>query len=116
MLSRGERIFWGGLAAVVIAGAAAAWWTADQWTPHAAPWAAQVWRKITRPGPDTLPPGKQQPAAQARSANSGASEPVAPQPRKCVKDGRTTYTDQPCPKGTQELPVDGAVTSLPRAQ
>ena len=51
MLSRGERIFWGGLAAAVIAGAAAAWWTADQWTPHAAPWAAQVWRKITRPGP-----------------------------------------------------------------
>ena len=41
---------------------------------------------------------------------------MAPQPRKCVKDGRTTYTDQPCPKGTQELPVDGAVTSLPRAQ
>lgn len=42
MLSRGERIFWGGLAAAVIAGAAAAWWTADQWTPHAAPWAAQM--------------------------------------------------------------------------
>ena len=58
MLSRGERIFWGGLAAAVIAGAAAAWWTADQWTPHAAPWAAQMWRKITRPGPDTLPRDK----------------------------------------------------------
>jgi hypothetical protein len=33
-----------------------------------------------------------------------------------VRDGRTTYTDQPCPKGSQELPVDGAVTSLPPAQ
>ena len=33
-----------------------------------------------------------------------------------VQDGRTTYTDQPCPKGAQELPVDGAVTSLPRPQ
>ncbi|MGB3880787.1 MAG: DUF4124 domain-containing protein, partial [Diaphorobacter nitroreducens] len=67
MLSRGERIFWGGLAAAVIAGAAAAWWTADQWTPHAAPWAAQMWRKITRPGPDTLPrdkAGRPTPAAQ----------------------------------------------------
>ncbi|WP_422204380.1 DUF4124 domain-containing protein [Acidovorax sp.] len=31
-----------------------------------------------------------------------------------MKDGRTTYTDQPCPRGSQELPVDGAVTSLPR--
>ena len=54
--------------------------------------------------------------AQAQPARSGASTPAAPQPRKCLKDGRTTYTDQPCPKGAQELPVDGAVTSLPRPQ
>ena len=27
--------------------------------------------------------------------------------------GRTVYTDQPCPRGSQELVVDGAVTSLP---
>ena len=116
MLSRGERIFWGSLAAAVIAGAAAAWWTADQWTPHAAPWAAQMWRKITRPGPDTLPPGKQQTAAPAGAAQGSASQPAAAQPRKCVQDGRTTYTDQPCPKGAQEQPVDGAVTSLPSAR
>ncbi|RDD92724.1 DUF4124 domain-containing protein, partial [Acidovorax sp. BoFeN1] len=25
-----------------------------------------------------------------------------------------TYTDQPCPPGSQEQRVDGAVTSLPR--
>ena len=116
MLSRGERIFWGGLAAAVIAGAAAAWWTADQWTPHAAPWAAQMWRKITRPGPATLPPGKQQTAAPAGAAQGSASQPAAAQPRKCVQDGRTTYTAQPCPKGAQEQPVDGAVTSLPSAR
>ena len=116
MRSRTERTVLTTLALVLVAAAAAALWTRDQWLPHAGPWTEQAWKKITRPGPDTLPPGKQQPAAQARSANSGASEPVAPQPRKCVKDGRTTYTDQPCPKGTQELPVDGAVTSLPRAQ
>ena len=112
MLSRGERIFWGGLAAVVIAGAAAAWWTADQWTPHAAPWAAQMWRKITRPGPDTLPPEKR--TAQAGAAQSGASGPVARPPRKCLKDGRTIYTDLLCPPGSQEQAVDGALTSLPR--
>ena len=116
MRSRTERTVLTTIALVLVAAAAAALWTRDQWLPHAGPWTEQAWKKITRPGPDTLPPGKQQPAAQARSANSGASEPVAPQPRKCVKDGRTTYTDQPCPKGTQELPVDGAVTSLPRAQ
>ena len=116
MRSPAERALLTALAVAFVAAAAAAWWTADQWVPHAGPWTRQAWKKITRPGADTLPPGKQQPAAQARSAKGTASEPLAPQPRKCVRDGRTTYTDQPCPKGTQELPVDGAVTSLPRAQ
>ena len=114
MRSRTERTVLTVIAVALVAAAAAAWWTADRWLPHAGPWTEQTWKKITRPSPDSLPPGKQQPAAQARSAHGGASAPVAPQPRKCVKDGRTTYTDQPCPKGAQELPVDGAVTSLPR--
>lgn len=113
MLSRGERIAWGGLAALAVAGAAAAWWTADRWTPHAGPWAAQAWRKITRPGPDTLPPGHAgRPAPAAQGAAAAASAPLV-QPRKCVKSGQVTYTDQPCPPGSRELAVDGAVTSLP---
>ena len=116
MRSRTERTVLTVIAVALLAAAAAAWWARDQWLPHAGPWTEQAWKKITRPGADTLPPGKQQQAAQARSARGGASEPLAPQPRKCVKDGRTIYTDQPCPKGTKELPVDGAVTSLPRAQ
>lgn len=116
MRSPRERALWTILAALLVAAVAAAWWTADQWLPHAGPWTEQAWKKITRPGADTLPPGKQRDAAQARAARGSAPEPVAPPPRKCVKDGRTTYTDQPCPKGTQEQPVDGALTSLPRAQ
>ncbi|MFN7855852.1 MAG: DUF4124 domain-containing protein [Acidovorax sp.] len=99
--------------AVALVAAAVAWWTADQWLPQVAPWAEQAWKKVTRPGPDTLPPGKK---PEARPAQGAASEPVAPQPRKCVKDGRTTYTDQTCPPGSQELPVDGNVTSLPPSQ
>ena len=114
MRSRTERTVLTVIAVALVAAAAAAWWTSDQWMPHAGPWSEQAWKKITRPGADTLPPGKQQPAAQGRSAKGPASEPLAPQPRKCVRDGRTTYTDQPCPKGSQELPVDGAVTSLPQ--
>jgi len=111
MRSRTERTVLTAIAVVLLAGAAAAWWTSDQWRPHAGPWMEQAWKKATRPGPDTLPPEKR--AALARAARSGASEPIAPQPRKCLKDGRVTYTDQPCPRGSQEQAVDGAVTSLP---
>jgi hypothetical protein len=115
MRSPRERALWSLLALVLLAAAAAAWWTAEQWLPQAGPWTEQAWRKITRPGPETLPSGKRPPAAQAAAAQGGASAPAAPQPRKCVKDGRTTYTDAPCPRGSLELPVDGALTSLPRA-
>ena len=115
MRSPRERTFGILLATLLLAAAIAAGWTSDQWLPQAGPWTEQAWRKITRPGPETLPPGKQPRAAQASAAQDGASAPAAPQPRKCVKDGRTTYTDAPCPRGSQELPLDGAVTSLPRA-
>ena len=51
------------------------------------------------------------PAAQG--AAGAASAPLAP-PRKCQQsDGRVIYTDQPCPRGSREQTVDGAVTSLP---
>lgn len=113
MRSRTERTVLTAIAVALLAAAAAAWWIADQWLPQAGPWMEQAWRKITRPGPETLPPGKQ--PAQAHAAKAGASEPLAALPRKCVRDGRVTYTDQPCPKGSREQPVDGAVTSLPAA-
>lgn len=105
MRSRTERSVWTALAVLALAAAAAAWWWSDAWLPQAGPWADTAWRKATRPGADSLPPGKQ--AAQA-----GASAPAAP-PRKCLQGGRTVYTDQACPPGSQELLVDGAVTSLP---
>lgn len=113
MRSPTERALLTALAVALLAAAAAAWWTSDQWLPHAGPWTEQAWKKLTRPGPGTLPPEKKRPA-QAGAVRSGASEPVAPQPRKCMQDGRTTYTDQPCPLGSQEQLVDGAVISLPR--
>ena len=57
MRSRTERTALTAIAVVLVAAAAAAWWTADRWRPHAGPWAAQAWKKITRPGPDTLTAG-----------------------------------------------------------
>jgi hypothetical protein len=116
MRSRTERALWTALAVALAAGAGAAWWTADQWGPHAGPWARQAWRKITRPGPETLPPHAGAAArgrAAVPSAQAAASTPARP-PRKCVRDGRTTYTDQPCLPGSQEQAVEGgAVMSLP---
>lgn len=109
MRSPRERAAWSALAVLALAGAAAAWWTSEQWLPHAGPWAEQAWRRVTRPGPETLP-------AHKRGAGAGApaSAASAPQPRKCVQaDGRVVYTDQACPAGSREMMVEGAVTSLP---
>ncbi|RYF22440.1 MAG: DUF4124 domain-containing protein [Comamonadaceae bacterium] len=113
MRSPRERTLWAGLAALAIGGAVAAWWYADRWLPHAGPWAQQTWRSMTRPGPETLSRDQGGPGAAAARPGSAASTPVA-QPRKCVQGDRITYTDQPCPRGSQEQPVEsGAITSLP---
>lgn len=112
-----QRAFWIVLALLLVAGAA--WWTHDHWgryAAEAAPWAQRAWVKLTRPGPDTLPADRKSSSqAGGQGARGAASAPVVPTPRKCVQDGRTTYTDQPCPPGSQEQLLDGgAVTSLPR--
>jgi hypothetical protein len=33
---------------------------------------------------------------------------------KCVRGGRTEYTDQPCPPGSDKRPLDGALSVLPQ--
>lgn len=118
MRSPRQRAFWTLLAVLLLAAAVAAWWTRDQWAGQVQPWAEQAWRKATRPGADTLPQDRKAASANAGGAGSvrgGASAPVAPTPRKCVQQGRTIYTDQPCPPGSQEQLLDGgAVTTLPR--
>lgn len=113
MLSRGERITWAVVAAAILAGAAFAWITRDDWLPEAGPWLHQLWRKSTRPGPDTLPPGKR--PAQSANAAKGDAAPPPPPPRKCVTtDGRVTYTNAACPKGMREQAMDGVVSVLPQ--
>lgn len=111
MLSRGERIAWAVVAAAILAGTAAAWFTREAWLPEAGPWLQQLWRKSTRPGPETLPPDKR--PAQSGNAAKGDAVPPPPPPRKCVQNGQVTYTDQPCSPGSREMAVDGALTSLP---
>lgn len=110
MLSRGERTAWAVATVLVLAGAGAAWLTREVWWPEAGPWLEQIWRKSTRPGPETLPAAKR-PAAPGKAGEQAAS-PVPP--RKCLaSDGRVVYTDQACPPGLREQAVDGAVTVLP---
>lgn len=102
MRSPAERAVWVIAAAALVVCTAAAWWTSDQWLPHAKPWAQNAWRTLTRPGPETLPK-KPKTAAQG----SAPAPEFAAHPRRCVQDGHTLLTDQPCPPGSQEQPVGG---------
>ena len=56
MRSPRERALWTALAVALAAAAGAAWWTADQWLPHAGPWLERAWRSTTRPGHQVCPP------------------------------------------------------------
>ena len=112
MRSPTERALWAAVAVALLAAAAAAWWTADQWLPQAGPTLQDAWRKTTRPGPDSLPPERRSAAATASPSADAASAP-ATQARKCLVNGRTVYTDQPCPSGSAERPLEGTLTVLP---
>lgn len=114
MRSPTERALWTLLAVALVAGASAAWWTADQWRPHIGPWSAQAWRTLTRPGPPKPP---QSPPAGTAPRDRATAEPAPAAPRKCVRGAQVHYTDGPCPPGYEERPLDGsALSSLPRAQ
>lgn len=114
MRSARERTVWTIAVVALVAGAAVAWWHADQWLPHARPWLGKTWGQLTRPGGNSLPPEKK--GAQGATGARGAASAPAPQLRKCIQGGRTVYTDEACPPDSQEQKVDGgAVTSLPRA-
>ena len=99
-------------AAVVVAGLLAAWWTADRWTPHAAPWGRSAWLKLSRPPP--LEPDHAG-GSTTRSTHAGPHDKPTPvRPRKCVQGDRTTYTDQACPAGSTEQLLEPARIALPQ--
>ncbi|HMZ86945.1 MAG TPA: hypothetical protein PK343_09565, partial [Giesbergeria sp.] len=60
----------------------------------------------------SLPPERRSAAAPASPSTDAASAP-ATQARKCLVNGRTVYTDQPCPSGSAEKPLEGSLTVLP---
>ena len=116
MRSPQERAFWRILAALLVAGGIAAWWTSDQWIDQAGPWLNKTWRTITRPDPSSLNKNDPGPlnGKAASTAADGAGQPLpSNQPRKCVQSDRIIYTDQACPKDSVEATLDGgAVTSV----
>lgn len=109
MRSPRERAVWTICVIVMVALAAAAWWTAGQWLPHAGPWAKKAWRTVTRPPP----PSGRDGAAAARTPGNGSPAAETPPARKCVQHQHTTYTDQPCPPGSHEQLLDPARGLLP---
>ncbi len=108
MRSPQERTWWTGVIVVLLAAAVAAWWTADQWRPHAGPWAKKAWRTATRPPP----PQRGEGAAAARKPADATAPAELPQSRKCLQGNRTTYTDKPCPAGSDEQLLDPAINVL----
>ena len=47
------------------------------------------------------------------SEQAPAATAPAMQPRKCVQNGKITYTDEPCPAGSQEQIVPENLTVVP---
>ena len=72
-------------------------------------------KKASVPPPPT--PEEQQRSQARRAAQAQADGKPAPapamQPRKCVQNGKITYTDEPCPAGSQEQIVPENLTVVP---
>lgn len=73
-------------------------------------------KKASSPPPPTA--AEQQRSHARRTADAKALGQPAPapllQPRKCVQNGKTIYTDEPCPAGSQEQIVPDNLSVVPR--
>ncbi len=51
-------------------------------------------------------------AADAKAQGKAAPAPIK-QPRKCLQNGKTIYTDEACPTGSEELIVPDGLSVIP---
>ena len=105
---------WGTLGAVIVGGSVLAWSMMDSWWP---PLRQSLEQSLEQSAASLQRQGRA--AIQAPAAALPSAAPAQPQPpeasalRKCLDaQGRTTYTQQPCPSNTKEQTVGGAVTVL----
>ena len=77
--------------------------------------ASTLVKKASAPPPPT--PEEQQRSQARRAADAKAQGKAAPAPalqaRKCVQGGKVTYTDEPCPAGSQEQTVPENLSVVP---
>ena len=102
--------------AVVLAVAAGVYaWRGPAVVDEAKEAANALVKKASAPPPPT--PEEQQRSQARRSGQAQAEGKPAPapalQPRKCVLNGKITYTDEPCPTGSQEQIVPENLSVVP---
>ena len=73
-------------------------------------------KKASSPPPLTAEEQQRSHARRAADAKAQGQPAPAPllQPRKCVLNGKTVYTDEPCPTGSQEQIVPDNLSVVPR--
>lgn len=69
-------------------------------------------KKASSPPP---PSAEEQKRSQARRTADAQGKPAAvpAQPRKCIQNGKTIYTDAPCPAGSEEQVVPENLSVVP---
>lgn len=74
--------------------------------------ASALLKKASSPPPPTA---EEQQRSQARRAVDAQGKPATGpvQPRKCTQNGKTIYTDAPCPAGSQEQIVPENLSVVP---
>ena len=110
-LRRAHRI-WLGLALALLALAAVYAWRGPAVVNDARDAASALLKKASSPPPPTA---EEQQRSQARRAVDAQGKPATGpvQPRKCTQNGKTIYTDAPCPAGSQEQIVPENLSVVP---
>lgn len=105
-----------GIALVLAVAAGVYAWRGPAVVDEAKDAASALVKKASTPPPPT--PEEQQRSHARRAAEAKAQGKPGPaplmQPRKCIQNGKTIYTDEPCPAGSQEQIVPENLSIVPR--
>ncbi|MNT00965.1 hypothetical protein D3C72_1354150 [compost metagenome] len=110
-IRRSHRILIGLAIALAVAAAVVAW-RGPTVVNEAQDAASALLKKASSPPP---PSAEEQKRSQARRTADVQGKPAAvpTQPRKCIQNGKTIYTDAPCPAGSEEQVVPENLSVVP---